>query len=109
MKRVVIPIFRNSGKTHANIYWRFFNNFLKKELKLKVIWKEKGRRSLVATLPLTREEFVLGLAERDLDPIQKWCEDHNCGVRTSFDTFRFKNQKEKTMFLLKWGNYQISN
>ena len=50
------------------------------------------------------KSFVTGLNEDDIDPIQKWCEDHNCGRRMSFDTFRFKNKKEITMFLLRWGN-----
>lgn len=48
-------------------------------------------------------EFTSGLSESDVDPIQKWCEEHNCGVRTSFDTFQFKNKKQLTMFLLRWG------
>lgn len=49
------------------------------------------------------QEFTSGLSESDVDPIQKWCEEHNCGIRTSFDTFQFKNKKQLTMFLLKWG------
>ena len=44
------------------------------------------------------------LTENDMDPIQDWCRDHNCGVRTSFDTFKFKNKKEMVLFLLRWGN-----
>jgi hypothetical protein len=48
--------------------------------------------------------FVTGLSEQDMDPIQKWCEQRNCGRRMSFDTFRFKNKKEITMFLLRWGS-----
>lgn len=47
--------------------------------------------------------FVTGLSEQDMDPIQEWCQQHNCGVRKSFDTFRFRNNKEITFFLLKWG------
>jgi hypothetical protein len=43
------------------------------------------------------------LNEQTMDPIQAWCEQTNCGVRISFDMFRFKNQAQKTMFLLRWG------
>jgi len=50
------------------------------------------------------KSFVTGLSEGDMDPIQQWCETHNCGRRMSFDTFRFRNKKEITMFLLRWGN-----
>lgn len=48
--------------------------------------------------------FATGLSEGDIDPIQQWCEEHNCGTRRSFDTFRFRNKKEITMFLLRWGS-----
>lgn len=47
--------------------------------------------------------FTTGLGEKDLDPVHVWCQQHDCGVRTSFDTFRFRNKKEITMFLLRWG------
>ncbi len=47
--------------------------------------------------------FVTGLSENDVDPIQRWCEEHHCGRRISFDTFQFKSKKEITMFLLRWA------
>lgn len=47
--------------------------------------------------------FATGASESDLDPVQAWCEQHDCGVRTSFDTFRFRNRKEMTVFLLRWS------
>lgn len=43
------------------------------------------------------------LTEQVMDPIQEWCEKHNCGYRTSFDTFRFKNEQELSMFLMRWA------
>jgi len=108
MKRIVLNMGRQQGKSIVNRYWHFFNTFVKQHMKLKIQWREKGRLSLVATLPSPGPRgFELGLAERDLDPIHKWCDEHNCGIRTSFDTFRFRNQKEKTMFLLKWANCTI--
>ncbi len=83
----------------------YLTQYMKDTMKLKIVWREKGRLSLVATMPAPGPRgFELGLAERDIDPIQKWCEEHQCGVRTSFDTFRFRNQKEKMMFLLRWGS-----
>jgi hypothetical protein len=39
-----------------------------------------------------------------MDPIQEWSQLTHCGIRTSFDTWRFKNKKELTMFLLRWGS-----
>ena len=44
-----------------------------------------------------------GLREEFLEPVQKWCEENKCGVRISFDMFRFKTREEMTMFLLRWS------
>ena len=44
-----------------------------------------------------------GLREEHLIQVQAWCVEHNCGMRTSFDMFRFRNNKEIAAFLLKWG------
>lgn len=93
------------GKSNFAQVARYLELYMKTALKLKIVWKPKGRLSLIATMPAPGPRgFELGLAERDIDPIQKWCEEHHCGRRTSFDTFRFGNQQEKTLFLLRWGN-----
>ena len=44
-----------------------------------------------------------GLNEHDIDPIQRWCKEHSCGIRTSFDTFKFRKPSDVSMFLLRWG------
>lgn len=44
-----------------------------------------------------------GLTENDIDVIQEWCQTNGCGIRTSFDTFRFRSDKDMTLFLLKWA------
>jgi len=36
--------------------------------------------------------------------IQNWCNANNCGVRTSWDTFRFVNPEQITLFLLRWSS-----
>ena len=33
----------------------------------------------------------------------KWCEENECGNRTSYDTFKFRNQEQLTMFILRWS------
>lgn len=73
-----------------------------------IYWIETARRNTLAGRVRIQPfdgalDFSVGLNESDIDPIHKWCEEHNCGVRTSFDTFKFKNKKEITMFLLRWG------
>jgi hypothetical protein len=72
--------------------------------KKEIIWVEASRRfSLAARTRIMPRGLEVGVSERDIDPIQQWCENHNCGSRVSFDTFQFKSKKEITMFLLKWG------
>lgn len=74
------------------------------EMKKKIKWITTSRRfTLAARVEVQPRGFEVGINESDMDPIQKWCEEHNCGVRTSFDMIKFKNKKEMTMFLLRWG------
>lgn len=68
-----------------------------------IVWTNIGRNRLQATVAIDPEYFDF-LDESDMEPIQKWCTDHNCGVRTSFDTFKFKSKKDITMFLLTWSS-----
>ena len=47
--------------------------------------------------------FERGLNESDMDPIQAWSVECNCGKRMSFNVWKFKNEKQITMFLIKWS------
>jgi hypothetical protein len=33
----------------------------------------------------------------------EWCAENECGYRTSYDTFKFRNQDQLTMFILRWS------
>jgi hypothetical protein len=44
-----------------------------------------------------------GLHEAMLYPVQEWSDQNKCGRRMSFDLWQFKNEKEVSMFLLKWS------
>ena len=37
-----------------------------------------------------------------LREVQQWSERNSCGKRTSFDTWQFRSDAEKTAFLLRW-------
>lgn len=37
-----------------------------------------------------------------IDQMVLWCSQHDCGQRVAYDMFAFRNQKEVSMFLLKW-------
>ena len=47
--------------------------------------------------------FERGLNESDMDPIQAWSQECNCGTRMSFNVWKFKNEKQITMFLIRWS------
>lgn len=73
---------------------------------IRFVWKELPNKPLVlyANLEYTHGTITpTGLREEDLIPVQEWCEKSKCGVRISFDMFRFTSEKEITAFLLVWG------
>ena len=91
---------RSMGKSSLLRLWKEFDNMKP----VKIIWHTLPGRKLKATwLPQARG-FEMGLKESDMDPIQKWCQDSNCGKRISFDMFQFKTDKQITMFLLRWSS-----
>ena len=70
----------------------------------KIKWiQSEGRLRLAARAEIQPRGWEVGLNESDMEPIQAWCQQTNCGRRTSFDTFQFRNKKEMTMFLLRWA------
>jgi hypothetical protein len=47
--------------------------------------------------------FERGLRETDMDPVQDWSAECKCGTRMSFNVWKFKNEKQITMFLIRWS------
>ena len=73
---------------------------------MKIVWQRDTEKSLVLYARLSYDHGPItqtGLRDHDLDPVQEWCMHNRCGRRTSFEQFRFRNEAEVTMFLLKWG------
>ena len=42
------------------------------------------------------------LTEPELDAIMLWSMEHKCGIRMSWDMWKFRSEKELTLFVLKW-------
>lgn len=87
--------------------WIGTNGMMQKRI---LKWVDTANRNTLSARVLTSTtllEHEIGARESDLDPVQKWCVEHNCGVRTSFDHFKFRNKKEMTMFLLRWGDVEL--
>lgn len=96
----VLSMGRRAGKSQWHQLATTLARMMEKDLKIQ--WEILTNNRLRASGVSSSTHFDL-LQERDMDPIQAWCDAHNCGRRTSFDTFKFRNKKEITMFLLKWG------
>lgn len=73
---------------------------------MKLVWQKLEKRSMVLIAKASYDHGAItstGLSEEHIDPIQQWCQDNHCGLRISFDMFKFKTPKEMTTFLLRWS------
>ena len=71
----------------------------------KIKWVKTARKcSLSARVEVMPRGWEVGISEKDIEPIQAWCQQNRCGRRISFDTFQFKNKAQITMFLLRWAS-----
>ena len=96
-----MAIGRQTGTSDFN---KTMQKFYDMQPPTKIIWHQVPGHKLKASWLPTVRKFELGLKEEaDMDPIQKWCQDSNCGKRISFDMFQFSNDKQITMFLLRWS------
>jgi hypothetical protein len=84
------------GRSHFSQY---LNIWQAMTVKPKITWQRLPGLRLQAS---TDSLGPRGLNESDMDPVQAWTEECHCGTRTSFDTWRFKNEGQITMFLIRW-------
>ena len=52
-----------------------------------------------STFAILADEF----GKQILPQMAEWCEENECGYRTSYDTFKFRNKEQLTMFILRWS------
>jgi len=72
----------------------------------RLVWVEHSHKPIVLRAAMQYDNGSVtptGLRDNDLLPVQEWCLKTKCGVRISFDMFKFKSRKEVTAFLLVWG------
>ena len=55
--------------------------------------------STSATFSILNDEF----SKQIIPQMVTWCEENECGYRTSYDTFKFRNHEQLTMFILRWS------
>ena len=68
-------------------------------------WKRSGLDLTVVNSTFgdyNKSSYILN--EATMDPVQQWCWQYlPTAKRMSFDTFRFENEEDITLFLLRWA------
>ena len=97
-----VVIGRQMGKSYLNDILKNFYKTMAYTPKIK--WQRlPGLKLQAYTDDVGPRGYERGLNEADMDPIQAWSEDCNCGKRMSFNVWKFKNEKQITMFLIRWA------
>ena len=93
---------RQMGKSYVNDLLK--NWYMNMSPPPTIKWQKlPGLKLQAYTDDVAPRGFERGLRESDMDPIQAWSQECNCGTRMSFNVWHFKSKKEITMFLLRWA------
>jgi hypothetical protein len=102
--RVVIAHGRQMGKSYVNSLLQNWYASMREQYKPKIKWQRlPGLKLQAYTDDVAPRGFERGLNETDMDPVQAWTDKCNCGTRMSFNVWKFKNEQQITMFLIKWS------
>lgn len=94
---------RRMGKSHVNDWLKQFYSNMAPVPKIK--WQRLPGLKLQAYVDeIGPRGFERGLRESDMDPIHEWSQECNCGTRMSFNIWKFKNERQITMFLIRWAS-----
>jgi hypothetical protein len=95
---------RQAGKSTVAAYAALWNAIMSHNFKPKIKWQRlPGLKLQAYTDDVAPRGYERGLNESDMDPVQVWTTECNCGTRMSFNVWKFKSEKHITMFLLKWS------
>ena len=95
---------RQMGKSYVNSMIQNFYKYMREMHKPTIKWKRlPGLRLQAYTDDVAPRGFERGLNESDMDPMQEWSVECHCGKRMSFNEWKFKSEKEITMFMLRWA------
>lgn len=96
---------RRVGKSYVNSLLQNWYTTMGVTYTPKIKWQRlPGLKLQAYTDDVQPRGFERGLNESDMDPIQVWSQECNCGKRMSFNVWQFKNEKHITMFLMKWAS-----
>ena len=95
---------RQMGKSYVNSTMQNWYKTMQVGFKPKIKWQRlPGLKLQAYTYDVGPRGFERGLNETDMDPVQAWSTECNCGTRMSFNVWKFKNEKQITMFLIRWA------
>jgi len=72
----------------------------------KIHWQRHDTKHKIVYQAYVNSDYSnpgFGLSDAQMQPIQDWCDKHDCGKRLSFDLFQFRNDAEVTAFMLRWA------
>jgi hypothetical protein len=96
---------RAMGKSYVN---NIINNWyatMREQHTPTIKWQRlPGLKLQAYTDDVAPRGFERGLNETDMNPVQAWTEECHCGERMSFNVWKFENEKQITMFLIRWAS-----
>lgn len=63
----------------------------------------RHNKTLSARAQVVEPQTLSFITDRDMQQVQEWCQQNECGRRISFDTFKFRTRAEMSAFLLRWS------
>jgi len=101
--QVVISHGRRMGKSYVNSLLQNWYTTMGMTYTPKIKWQRlPGLKLQAYTDDVAPRGFERGLNESDMDPVQAWTDECHCGTRMSFNVWKFENEKQITMFLIRW-------
>jgi hypothetical protein len=95
---------RQMGKSYVNSIMQNWYKTMQVGFKPQIKWQRlPGLKLHAYTDDVAPRGFERGLNESDLDPVQAWTTECNCGTRMSFNVWKFESKKQITMFMLRWS------
>ena len=95
---------RQMGKSYVNSLLKNWYASMREQYTPQIKWQQlPGLKLQAYTDDVAPRGFERGLNEADMDPIQVWTTECNCGTRMSFNVWKFASEKQITMFLIRWS------
>jgi hypothetical protein len=94
---------RRMGKSYVNVLLNNWYATMREQHTPKIKWQRlPGLKLQAYTDDVAPRGFERGLNELDMEPVQAWSLECHCGTRMSFNVWKFKSEKQITLFLLRW-------